>query len=136
MRSENGAVTMKSAGHWARAIFLPLLAVASTRGDETTPPAAGDKTGRNWTIFLAQDKHLDYGWCGSTTEIELRMIALTDYYLGLVEQTDARWNLDGTIWLEVYRRHRGDEGTRGCSRPSRKVASAMPATAQYYSGGY
>ncbi|MBE2213498.1 MAG: hypothetical protein IAE82_06470 [Opitutaceae bacterium] len=65
---------------------------------------------RRWTVYIAQDKHLDYGWCGTTTEIEMRMVALLDYYLDLVERTNARWNLDGTVWLEVYRRHRGEPG--------------------------
>ncbi len=67
----------------------------------------GDGSGRHWTVYLAQDKHLDYGWCGSATEIELRMATLLDYYLDLAEQDRACWNLDGTIWDEVYGRHRG-----------------------------
>jgi hypothetical protein len=67
-------------------------------------------TGRKWTIYLAQDKHLDYNWCGSTSEIEARMAALVDYYLDQVELMGSRWNLDGTIWLDVYRRQRGEAG--------------------------
>jgi hypothetical protein len=67
---------------------------------------------RQWTIYLAQDKHLDYNWCGSTTEIELRMAALLDYYLEQAEERGSRWNLDSTLWLEVYRRHRGEAGAR------------------------
>ena len=31
---------------------------------------------RSWTIYLAQDKHLDYNWCGSTAAIEARMAEL------------------------------------------------------------
>ena len=65
---------------------------------------------RQWTVYLAQDKHLDYNWCGSTTEIELRMAALLDYFLDATERNEARWNLDGTLWDEVYRRHRGEAG--------------------------
>ena len=67
---------------------------------------------RQWTIYLAQDKHLDYNWCGSTTEIELRMAALLDYYLEQAEERNSRWNLDSTLWLEVYRRHRGEAGQK------------------------
>lgn len=63
-----------------------------------------------WTVYLAQDKHLDYNWCGSTTEIELRMAALLDYYLNAAQDQNVRWNLDCTLWDEVYRRHRGDAG--------------------------
>jgi len=63
-----------------------------------------------WTVYLAQDKHLDYNWCGSTTEIELRMAALLDYFLDAAEQNKVCWNLDGTLWDEVYERHRGQAG--------------------------
>lgn len=67
---------------------------------------------RQWTIYLAQDKHLDYNWCGSTTEIELRMAALLDYYLEQAEKGTSHWNMDSTLWLEVYRRHRGEAGAK------------------------
>ncbi len=65
---------------------------------------------RSWTIYIAQDKHLDYDWCGAETEIEPRMAALVDGYLDLVEAGRARWNLDCALWLEVYRRQRGEAG--------------------------
>jgi len=68
------------------------------------------ETDRQWTVYLAQDKHLDYNWCGSTTEIELRMAALLDYFLDAAERNQLCWNLDGTLWDEVYRRHRGQAG--------------------------
>ena len=66
---------------------------------------------RQWTVYLAQDKHLDYNWCGSTTEIELRMATLLDYYLDAAERNEFCWNLDGTLWDQVYRRHRGQAGS-------------------------
>ena len=66
--------------------------------------------GTEWTIYLAQDKHLDYNWCGSTTEVELRMAALLDYFLDVAERNKVSWNLDGTLWAEVYERHRGQTG--------------------------
>jgi len=62
-------------------------------------------------VYVCQDKHLDYNWCGSTTEIELRMAELVDYYLDASRNQDVRWNLDSTLWDEVYRRHRGEAGT-------------------------
>ncbi|MBL7188880.1 MAG: hypothetical protein ISS70_21340 [Phycisphaerae bacterium] len=71
----------------------------------------GAERDRQWTIYLAQDKHLDYNWCGSTTEIELRMAALLAYFLDAAERNEACWNLDGTLWDEVYRRHRGHAGS-------------------------
>lgn len=67
--------------------------------------------GRQWTVYLAQDKHLDYNWCGSTIEIELRMVGLMDYFVDAAERDEACWNLDGTLWGEVYRRHRGKAGS-------------------------
>ena len=67
-------------------------------------------TSRKWTVYLAQDKHLDYNWCGTPAEIETRMAALVDYYLDETLETGGRWNLDSTIWADVHRRHRGDEG--------------------------
>jgi hypothetical protein len=76
----------------------------------STPFVKAKETSQQWTIYLAQDKHLDYNWCGSTTEIELRMAALLDYYLDAAERNVTRWNLDGTLWDEVYRRHRGQAG--------------------------
>ncbi|MEJ2702420.1 MAG: hypothetical protein P8Z79_08255, partial [Sedimentisphaerales bacterium] len=69
-----------------------------------------EERGSKWTVYLAQDKHLDYGWCGSATEVELRMAALLDYFLGTAEQDKVRWNLDGTLWTEVYERQRGQAG--------------------------
>lgn len=73
-------------------------------------PSLGGQANRQWTVYIAQDKHLDYNWCGSTTEVELRMATLLDYYLDLAERGQTRWNLDGTIWEEVYSRHRGGTG--------------------------
>jgi hypothetical protein len=75
-----------------------------------TADAHADEPERNWTIYIAQAKHLDYNWCGTTTEVELRMAALMDFYLDQAERKARRWNLDGTLWANVYRRHRGEEG--------------------------
>jgi hypothetical protein len=65
---------------------------------------------RSWTIYIAQDKHLDYDWCGTESEIETRMAGLVDGYLDLVAAGRSRWNLDCTLWVEAYRRQRGDTG--------------------------
>jgi hypothetical protein len=75
---------------------------------------------RQWTVYLAQDKHLDYNWCGSTTEIELRMTSLLDYFLDAAERNQLCWNMDGTLWDEVYRRHRGQAGTARLHNTIRK----------------
>lgn len=49
---------------------LVFLAVVYTGASANTPGMSiSGKAARQWTIYLAQDKHLDYNWCGSTTEI-------------------------------------------------------------------
>jgi hypothetical protein len=90
---------------------IPNQKVSLSRPDEHFVEAAMARQ-RKWTIYLAQDKHLDYGWCGSPSEVEVRMAALVDDYLARAEQGTSRWNLDGTIWLDVYRRQRGQEGAQ------------------------
>jgi len=89
------------------------LAATLTFAASSVIGAAGthaQKPERKWTIYIAQAKHLDYNWCGTTTEVELRMAALMDFYLDQAEHEAGRWNLDGAIWADVYRRHRGEEG--------------------------
>ena len=62
-------------------IWLAILLAYSPYGVPATAVCKANEKDRQWTIYLAQDKHLDYNWCGSTTEIELRMAALLDYFL-------------------------------------------------------
>ncbi|HUU17472.1 MAG TPA: hypothetical protein VMW72_10005 [Sedimentisphaerales bacterium] len=88
-----------------RLVFLAALYTSTSASTQTVNTSGEVK--RQWTIYLAQDKHLDYNWCGSTTEIELRMAALLDYFLDAAERNETCWNLDGTLWDEVYRSHRG-----------------------------
>lgn len=47
------------------------------------------------------------------------MATLLDYYLDLAEQGRSRWNLDGTIWDEVYGWHRGQAGSEHLYRAIR-----------------
>ncbi|UCE47545.1 MAG: hypothetical protein JSW47_18345, partial [Phycisphaerales bacterium] len=94
----------RSAGFDICYVFLAILLAHSA-------VCKAKEKGRQWTIYLAQDKHLDYNWCGSTTEIELRMAALLDYFLDAASRNETCWNLDGTLWDEVYRRHRGETGS-------------------------
>jgi hypothetical protein len=91
-------------------LWFSLGAVLGCLSTMFPDPCRAAEEERTWTIYLAQDKHLDYNWCGSTTEIELRMASLVDYYLDQAEKGEGKWNLDGTIWADVYRRHRGDAG--------------------------
>ena len=101
-----------------RFLAMAVMFTASCATGATALSAAEPE--RTWTIYIAQDKHLDYNWCGTTTEIELRMAALVDFYLGQAEQKRGRWNLDGTLWADVYHRHRGDEGLARLHRAIRE----------------
>jgi len=62
-------------------VWLAILLAYSPYGVLGTAVCKANEKARQWTIYLAQDKHLDYNWCGSTTEIELRIAALLDYFL-------------------------------------------------------
>ncbi len=56
--------------------------------------------------LLSEDKHLDYSWCGSPSN-ETRTAAWST----LPRSHREEWRsleLEGTLWLEVYRRQRGD----------------------------
>ncbi len=70
------------------------------RGRATLPPT------RPWTVYIAQDKHLDYGWIHPIERVVERMNVLTDYHLDAAARTGLRWNLDVSIWVEEYLRAR------------------------------
>ena len=112
----------RSAAVSRRYVWLGLLLTFSVVCQAT-------ETDRQWTVYLAQDKHLDYNWCGSATEVELRMTALLDYFLDAAERNKVCWNLDGTLWDEVYRRHRGQAG-------SARLHDAIHRSRIGYAGNY
>jgi hypothetical protein len=62
---------------------------------------------RPWTIYVAQDKHLDYGWIHPVEQVVERLNLLTDFAL----DHDMRWNFDSSIGVEEYLRAR--PGGRG-----------------------
>jgi len=76
------------------------VAARAWKGDVTLPPA------RPWTIYVAQDKHLDYGWIHPVEQVVERMNVLTDYHLAASERMGLRWNLDTSIWVEEFMRGR------------------------------
>ena len=65
-------------------------------GEITLPPT------RAWTVYIAQDKHLDYGWIHPVEKVVERINNLTDYYLDANKKTGLRWNFDTSIWIEEY----------------------------------
>ncbi len=71
--------------------------------DKYTTPVGNIKP---WTIYVAQDKHLDYGWRHPVEEVIHRMNDLTDYYIRLNRDKKSRFNFDCTLWFEEYRNAR------------------------------
>jgi hypothetical protein len=74
----------------------------SWRGTAALGPA------RLWTIYVTQDKHLDYGWLHPVEDVVLRMNDLVDYHLRASDRIGLRWNLSVSIWVEEYLRTRPD----------------------------
>jgi len=70
---------------------------------------------RPWTIYIAQDKHLDYGWIHPVEGVVERINDLTDYYVDLAESQGAHWNFDSSVWLEEYMQ----------ARPQRRVEQLL-----------
>jgi alpha-mannosidase len=60
---------------------------------------------RPWTIYIAQDKHLDYGWIHPVEQVVERLNVLTDFAL----DHGMRWNFDSSIWVEEYIQARPSE---------------------------
>ncbi|NLE45275.1 MAG: hypothetical protein GX620_11185 [Chloroflexi bacterium] len=57
---------------------------------------------RRWRIYIAQDKHLDYGWIHPVERVAERMNVLTDFYLDRIGSLGLRWNFDVAIWVEEF----------------------------------
>jgi hypothetical protein len=83
---------------------------------------------RCWTIYIAQDKHLDYGWIHPVEQVVARMNTLTDYHLDAARRIGLRWNLDSSIWVEEFLR----------TRPSARTEQLLAAlrTGQFEVGAF
>ena len=57
---------------------------------------------RPWTIYIAQDKHLDYGWIHPVEGVVERINRLTDFALQEARSSGFHWNFDSSIWFEEY----------------------------------
>ena len=57
---------------------------------------------RPFSIFIAQDKHLDYGWKHKEHELDFRMNDIIDFYLGEYQNRGRKYNFDCLLWLEQY----------------------------------
>ena len=91
-------------------VTLSCSAGSWTCRSELTPP-------RRWTVYIAQDKHLDYGWIHPVEKVVERMNVLADYHLDAAERIGLHWNLDSSIWVEEFLR----------ARPSARVEQFLAA---------
>jgi len=64
-------------------------------------------------IYLANDNHTDYMWTANEAQYDSAFVKMLDYYLDQIDSTQsntsdfqARFNCDGTSWLQAYQRHR------------------------------
>jgi hypothetical protein len=57
---------------------------------------------RPWTIYIAQDKHLDFGWIHPVEGVVERINRLTDFALQEARSSGFHWNFDTSIWFEEY----------------------------------
>lgn len=64
---------------------------------------------RPWTIYVAQDKHLDYGWKHPVEDVVRRINDLTDYYMDLNEERGVKFNFDCMLWFEEYSKARPEK---------------------------
>jgi alpha-mannosidase len=64
---------------------------------------------RPWTIYIAQDKHLDFGWIHPVEQVLERIHRLTDHALEQARQSNFHWNFDTSIWVEEYLKARSSQ---------------------------
>ena len=69
--------------------------------------------GQQKRIYIAPDDHTDYLWTADEKTYEKVMLDMTGYYLDLVDKTmdrpsneQARWNFDGSLWMQVLERNK------------------------------
>ena len=77
---------------------------------------------RPWTIYIAQDKHLDFGWIHPVEKVIERINMLSDYALDHLE----RWNFELSIWVEGYPACQADGEVRSCWLSCAAVISRLP----------
>jgi alpha-mannosidase len=95
---------------------MPVRVTLSCPAGTWTAEAALAPT-RLWTLYIAQDKHLDYGWIHPVEDVAERMNLLLDYHLDASGRAGLRWNLDTARWVEEY----------VSARPAARVEQLMAA---------
>ena len=64
-------------------------------------------------LYIANDDHTDYMWTANEAKYDSAFVKMLDYYLDQIEANknnppdfQARFNCDGSIWLQVYQKYR------------------------------
>ncbi|WP_194777664.1 glycosyl hydrolase-related protein [Pararhodonellum marinum] len=64
-------------------------------------------------LYIAIDDHTDYMWTANEVDYDSAFVHMLDYYLDEIDATkdnpsdfQARFNCDGSIWLQAYQKHR------------------------------
>jgi alpha-mannosidase len=64
-------------------------------------------------LYLANDDHTDFMWTANVAGYDSAFVKMLDYYLDQIDSTQsnppdfqARFNCDGSYWMQAYQRHR------------------------------
>lgn len=64
-------------------------------------------------LYLANDDHTDFMWTANEAGYDSAFVKMLDYYLDQIDSTQtnpadfqARFNCDGSYWMQAYQRHR------------------------------
>ena len=64
-------------------------------------------------LYLANDDHTDFMWTANEAAYDSAYVKMLDYYLDQIDSTQsnpsdfqARFNCDGSYWMQAYQRHR------------------------------
>ncbi len=64
-------------------------------------------------LYLANDDHTDFMWTANVAGYDSAFVKMLDYYLDQIDATQsnpsdfqARFNCDGSYWMQAYQRHR------------------------------
>ena len=82
---------------------------------------------RPWTIYIAQDKHLDFGWIHPVEGVLERINRLTDFALQEAHRAGFHWNFDTSIWFEEYLKARPSEAANALVEALRSGQFEMAA---------
>lgn len=73
----------------------------------------GSLSAQQKRIYLANDDHTDFIWTANVADYDSAFVKMLDYYLDQIDATQsnstdfqARFNCDGSYWMQAYERHR------------------------------